>query len=254
MTDLEFQPEAVVLRRRWRPDRGRAVGVLLIGFLVIAFAQPWGLPEPAGSEGASSVAVNVLASLAPDAPDTVALRGLIRAPGDPLVVAELVPADVQAQARAGPVMTSISQALVVTLVHRAHGWGVGVGGSGPRLIRDDPWTAWAAIRPVQAGSGPLLTSHVAMCEVAASLPDGARLVAVTVPDSTPPGWRVVGWWLDDVYAVSLEPLIRQVPLGASRTVIYLERLDAGRWPDGRYELHVTTRGRVLALTFCLGPG
>ena len=38
--------------------------------------------------------------------------------------------------------------IVSRLAAKAGAWGIGEGGAGPRLIRDDPWTEWQAVDPV----------------------------------------------------------------------------------------------------------
>jgi hypothetical protein len=145
--------------------------------------------------------------------------------------------------------------IVARFVKEAGSWGVGSGGSGPRMVRDDPWTDWAPVKPVSSGSLPdnlVVWPGTGICHDTPILFDRPVLMAVTVPGGLMPDWRVVGWWTDGVSTTDLTGTIRQISPPGNRTITYLERTDSAPWPSGRYEFHVVSGDHELALTVCLG--
>jgi hypothetical protein len=122
------------------------------------------------------------------------------------------------------------------------------------MLRDEPWTDWAATAPEQVDDGPL---HIAMwpgsslCDGYPTIYDHPSLVAVTAPKDIVPDWRLVGWWTDGDSVATLHDSVRQVSPAGNRGISYLERTDRAPWPRGRYEFHVIAGQRTVALTVCI---
>ncbi|HEX7474040.1 MAG TPA: hypothetical protein VF323_13235 [Candidatus Limnocylindrales bacterium] len=144
--------------------------------------------------------------------------------------------------------------IVAQLAPRSGAWGVGTGGNGPRLIRDEPWTDWAAVDPGPAWKGTSLTlwPDTGLCMSAPRLLSHPSLVAVTAPSGLVPDWKVGAWWTDGTRTASLDGVIRQVSPPGNRGITYLERVDHGSWPDGRYEFDVQAGDHRTSLTVCIG--
>ncbi len=141
-----------------------------------------------------------------------------------------------------------------SLAVRSGTWGVGDAGVGPRMLRDEPWTDWAATVPESVDGGPL---HVmtwpgtSLCDGYPTIYDHPTLVAVTAPADLVPDWRLVGWWTDGSNVAALADSVGQVSPAGNRGISYLERTDRAAWPPGRYELHVIAGQRAVALTVCI---
>lgn len=143
--------------------------------------------------------------------------------------------------------------IVTQLAARSGAWGVGVGGNGPRLIREEPWTDWAAVEPVTDGGAAIgVWPDTGLCDGTPVLLDRPSLVAITVPPGLPPDWRLEARWSDGPHIVALDPTIRQISPPGNRGISYLERVDRAIWPDGRYEFIVRTAQHVVSLTVCIG--
>jgi hypothetical protein len=149
---------------------------------------------------------------------------------------------------------SEAEGAIGELASHAGTWGVGNAGVGPRILREEPWSDWAAAAPEAVADSP---AHIAiwpgtsMCGRFPSIYDRASLVAITVPTNLAAGWRLTGWWTDGGHVASLAGSIRQVSPTADRGIRYLERTDSARWPSGLYEFHVISGRTSTALTVCL---
>jgi hypothetical protein len=143
--------------------------------------------------------------------------------------------------------------IVRILSTRSGAWGVGTGGSGPRLVRDDPWTDWAPVDPTPA-EGPAIAvwPDTGLCHQLPVLLDRPLLVAVTVPPGLAPDWRLETYWSNGPTITRLDGRVRQVSPPGNRGISYLEEVDGSTWPDGRYEFRVVTGDHVTSLTVCIG--
>jgi hypothetical protein len=140
------------------------------------------------------------------------------------------------------------------LAARSGTWGVGGAGVGPRILRDEVWTDWAAVNPEASGDTPAniaIWPHTGLCTGFQTIYDHPSIVAVTAPADLAPDWRLVGWWTDGGHVANLEGSIRQISPAGNRGVSYLERTDRAPWPPGRYEFHVVTGGSAVELTVCI---
>lgn len=152
-----------------------------------------------------------------------------------------------------PEQTTIDQ-IVHVLAARSGAWGVGDGGDGPRLIRDEPWTDWAPVDPGPAWGGSSLTlwPDTGLCMSAPILSSRPRQVAVTVPRGLVPDWRVTVWWQDGTGIRSLAGVVRQIAPPGNGAISYLERVDQAPWPVGRYEFDIQAGDHRSSMTACLG--
>jgi hypothetical protein len=150
------------------------------------------------------------------------------------------------------------QAITAQIVHdlaaRSGAWGVGDGGNGPRLVRDEPWTDWVAVDPgvTWGGQSLALWPGTGLCMSAPRLLDRPYLVAITVPSGVVPDWRVTTWWTDGSETASLDGVVRQISPPGNRGITYLERVDRAPWPDGRYEFDIQAGDNRSSLTACIG--
>jgi hypothetical protein len=190
-----------------------------------------------------------IASPMPVAPPAFAV---IRIQPTPLP-APVWPAASVASKHAAAIATEAEGALVELALHSGT-WGVGAAGVGPRMLRDEPWSDWAAATPESVDGGPLnilMWPGTSLCDGYPMINDRPSLVAVTTAADLVRGWRLVGWWTDGGKVESLDGSVRQIsPVGHSG-ISYLERTDRAPWPSGRYEFHVIARDRVVALTVCI---
>jgi hypothetical protein len=217
------------------------VGVvtLLVG---VAIVKPWAGPETL--RPSAEVRPSPHGSAAPVAPP------------DPLAADPVWPAVSVASGPAGEAVTE-AEAAVASLRVRSGTWGVGATGAGPRLVRDEPWVDWAPVAPEEVDGPP---AHIAiwpgtdLCLGYPSIFDRPTVVAVTTPTRLDPARSVVGWWTDGGRVAMLTGSIREVMPNGGAGVAYLERVDRAPWPAGRYEFHLETGGRTLALTVCLARG
>jgi len=214
-------------------------------FLAVVLLKPWsGWPAPASRAG--------IASPPPAAsPDDFAVGPIVGRPAEELI--PVWPAAAVASRLAAATADQAEGALGALAV-RSGTWGVGDAGVGPRMLRDEPWTDWAATVPESVDDGPL---HIAiwpgtsLCAGYPTLYDHPSLVAVTAPADLVPDWRLVGWWTDGSNVASLADSVGQVSPAGNRGISYLERTDRAAWPPGRYEFHVIAGQRTLALTVCI---
>jgi hypothetical protein len=222
------------------------VATALIAFLAVVLIKPWA--GPSTPPGAAPAIANASAMVRPAAP-AVANSTVppTATPSKPWPAIAVGPAAGSAPA---PLDLAKGQPLVVY----SGAWGVGDGGSGPRLIRDEPWFDWAPVVPQPSTEVP---DHVGVWPgtgVCAGLPvlfDRPSFVAVTVPGDLTPAPEVAGWWSDGWNAADLAGSIRQVSPAGTAGISYLVRLDGAIWPSGRYELHVTAGRRTVSMTVCL---
>jgi hypothetical protein len=158
-----------------------------------------------------------------------------------------------AAANGGPSRAATSTDIGSLAAH-AGTWGVGDGGAGPRLIRDEPWLDWQDVVPETSSDIPdriATWPGTDICERLPVLFDRPLFVAVTAPIDLQADWRLEGWWSDGGRVASLDGSVRQMSPPGVGGISYLERLDGQPWPDGRYEFHVVASDSTLALTFCL---
>ncbi len=148
---------------------------------------------------------------------------------------------------------TITARIVHDLTGRGGAWGVGDGGDGPRLVRDEPWTDWAAVVPGPSWNGTSLTlwPDTGLCLGAPVLLSHPSLLAITVPPGLVPDWTVATWWQDRTGIRSLAGLVRQVSPPGNRGIAYLERVDHGSWPAGRYEFDILAGSHRTSLTACI---
>jgi hypothetical protein len=227
-------------------ERRRAVllAAALVGMVAVALAKPWGSPpSPARVAIAPAPALaRTPAASAPPAPTADA------PPGWPA----------QASLRLSSADPTSTAAAARLLAAHAGRWGVGDGGSGPRLIRDAVWTDWVPLSPGPPAASPDALSNAlgsGTCRGLPLLADLPAVVAVTAPSSVGSGWRLSGWWSDGHGMLSLAGSVREVSLPGAHGVGELERRDLTLWPAGRYELHLTSGGRTYGLSMCVGiPG
>jgi hypothetical protein len=242
-----YEQEVAPVRRSRRPVP-EIVVVLLVILVGLAVLKPWSDGSLAtGPSAAPIVAAVPVTSSAPFA----------SAPSSPAPAA-LGPSSQAAPPAPGSVTRPSPETIaliVARFVKRAGAWGVGSGGSGPRMVRDDPWTDWAPVTPVPTGPMPDnlgVWPGMGICRATPILYDRPSLIAVTAPGGLTPDWRLVGWWTDGVATADLTGTIRQISPPGNRAISYLERTDGGPWPSGRYEFHVVSGEHQFALTVCLG--
>jgi hypothetical protein len=76
-------------------------------------------------------------------------------------------------------------------------------------------------------------------------------MVITVPPGLVPDWKVATWWQDGSGIRSLAGLVRQISPPGNRGIAYLERIDHGQWPPGRYEFDVLAGDHRISLTACI---
>jgi hypothetical protein len=233
---------APLSRRRTFPTA--LVVVAIAAVLGAALLKPWGGSTDAKGE-AGGIAVAATSPAATDAVGGDAAAS--SAPGAPAGSAE-------GAVGSSDVPAPETLALIVTrLAADAGAWGIGVGGAGPRLVRDDPWTEWQPIDPVAGASYPrdlVRWPGTDLCLGVPQLYDRPSLLAVTVPPGLEPDWRILTWRSDGTTIAPLTTL-RQVSPPGNRQISYLEYPGTTPWPDGRYEFHVVSGDHILAMTVCL---
>jgi hypothetical protein len=150
--------------------------------------------------------------------------------------------------------TSQAETVLGELAVHLGTWGIGDAGVGPRLVRDEPWADWTAVAPETTGEGP---GHIAiwpgtsLCKGFPTIYDRPSVMAVTMPAGLVADRGLVGWWTDGARVANLSGSLRPVSPAGSRGISYLERTDGAPWPAGRYEFHVISGARAVALTVCL---
>jgi hypothetical protein len=228
-----YEVAPVARAHRWRLA---LVAVVLLLGVAVALAKPW--------SGPSAVSLVATPKPAPTVPTSQAAQSVAGGSGWP-ALASLRPDSTN------PTSTATA---IRFLGARAGTWGVGDGGSGPRLIRDEVWTDWTALTPGASTALPNVLStgmSVGTCAGLPLLADRPSVVAVTASAAIGSGWRLTAWWSNGHEVLSISGSVRQVSLPGVGGVEYLERLDEAPWPDGRYELHVTTGHRTYALSVCI---
>ena len=148
----------------------------------------------------------------------------------------------------------LESAIVAELASRSGVWGVGNGGVGPRLVRDEPWTDWAPVEPGPAWNGGSLTlwPDTGLCMSVPRLLSHPSVVAITVPAGPTTDLAMTAWWQDGSGIRTLAGLTRQVAAPERQGVAYFERIDRAPWPVGRYEFDIQAGGRQVSLTSCIG--
>ena len=212
-------------------------------FLASVLLKPWS-SQPTDAQAG-------IASPSPAASPDFAVIPIIGAPAEDLI--PVWPAAAVAS-RASEATAAQAEAALGTLAARSGTWGVGAVGVGPRMLRDEPWTDWAATAPEAVDGGPLnvmLWPGTSLCDGYPTIYDHPSLVAVTAPADLVPDWRLVGWWTDGSDVAALAGSVGQVSPAGNRGISYLERTDRAAWPRGRYEFHVIAGQRAVALTVCI---
>ena len=218
------------------PEDGCRLIVLVAAiFLAVVLVKPWDTTPITPVEAA-------IASPMPVASPAFAVIPIQPAPS---LLPSVWPAAPLASKHAKATAKEAESALGELALHSGT-WGVGAAGVGPRMIRDEPWTDWAAATPESVDGGPLhvlMWPGTSLCDGYPTINDRPSLVAVTTPADLVPGWRLVGWWTDGHKVGALKGSVRQVsPVGQSG-ISYLERTDRAPWPSGRYEFHVIAGDR-----------
>jgi hypothetical protein len=242
----EFTPRPIGPSSRWR---AAATAFACIAFIGLVIVKPWGepmtaeepIPAPSRPSPSAATSPSLLPSDAPAAADASAGRAVLSWP-----VASTRP-------RAIGYGVAEAESLAVATADRSHGWAVGDGGSGPRFVHDEAWLAWRAVAVAAAGETPtsiVVWPGTGLCTGLPMLQDRPTFVAVLAPPGVPPGGRITGWWSDGTRVAALAGSIRQVPATGAPRLQFLERIDGSRWPSGRYELHISSAERTVALTFC----
>jgi hypothetical protein len=214
--------------------------MVLVATLALALAKPW------GSAFAPSFA---LAS-----PSDVAV------PADAMILPSIVPIEpppawpAEATILPDSVSPTTIHGAAQLLVLRGGAWGVGAGGSGPRLVRDLIWADWLAVMPRSLAARPQLTPPPTgqLCAGVPTLVDRPSVIAVTAPAGLPPpAWHLIGWWSDGGQSSPLDASVRQVALPDAAGVTVLERADQAMWPSGRYEFQLSAGRTTVSLAVCL---
>jgi hypothetical protein len=216
------------------------VAVVVVAVLALALAKPWGSDPAAGPIAAS--------------PSNAA--GHAEAIIGAAVVPTASPPAWPAQATTLPqsVSTTTIQGAAELLGLRGGAWGVGAGGSGPRLVRDLIWADWLAVnpRPVAAQSQRATPTAGGLCEGLPTLVDRPSVIAVTAPAGlAPAAWHLVGRWTDGAQSAPLDPSVQPVPLPGVAGVTVLERVDQTSWTSGRYEFELSAGRSTVSLAVCL---
>jgi hypothetical protein len=235
--DVEPRPIGRSTRRRvW------FLVLAVVVFLAAVLLKPWsGQPGPSSQAGIPS-------------PEPAASPAFAVVPITP--AAELAPAWPAAAVASvlGEATANEAERALGALTVRSGTWGVGNAGVGPRMLRDEPWTDWAATAPESVDYGPLhiaLWPGTSLCDGYPAIYDRPSLVAITAPRDLVPDWRLVGWWTDGSSVATLADSVRQVSPAGNRGISYLERTDRAAWPAGRYEFHVVAGQTAVALTVCI---
>lgn len=245
-TRYEIEPERVGRAT----DRRRPAALLAVALIVVAavLIKPW-----AGSETtiqAVRPTPEPVVAVAPPLPRILTARPL------PTPAAGAIPTWPSERAPsllATETATEVEGALGALTGH-AGTWGVGTAGSGPRILREEPWSDWTPATAEIVEGGPL---HIAiwpgtgLCTGYPTIYDRPTLVAITTPRDVAPDRVLRGWWTDGANVATLDDSVVQVSPPGNRGIGYLERLDRAPWPPGRYEFHVVVGTASVSLTVCL---
>ena len=227
-----------------RSNRRRAsfvVGAVLVS-LVVVIVKPWAV-APTGARVEPSPGLPIAsAAVAAQAAVAAIAQAAPTWPAATIVTAEAAAA------------TSETEGARAELTIHSGAWGVGSAGVGPRILREEPWSDWAAAVPETAADYPAHIPRWPGTGVCTGLPtiyDRPSLVAITTPADLAPDWRLDGWWTDGGHAATLEGSLRESSPAGDPGVRYLERTDNAKWPPGLYEFHVSSGRTTVALTVCL---
>ncbi len=235
----EFEPRPLGRPSRRLPAVVAAVAVV-IGLMIV---KPWDGQRPPTLNPAPAVVAPVPSPTATASPA-------------PLPTAETTPP--WPAAGGGQLLTGLpswAETAVLPLIRHRGSWGIGVGGTGPRLNRDAPWIGWMPATPLAAGdmaSTVFTWPDTDLCAGLPTLDDRLTFMAVTTPRGLSPDWGLTGWWSDGSQVASIEGSVAQIPSKDGTGIKFLQRIDSGAWPEGRYEFHVIADDETVALTFCLG--
>jgi len=240
----ERKPEPLVRPRTRRLPIAIGIVVVLLALMV---AKPWASSDtvPTGADVTHSSGKQVTSP-----------RPIASIPAGSAVHVDADPAWPATVVASGPATPSVSQAerALTMLTGRAGTWGIGVTGVGPRLIREEPWSDWTAVEPEPVGGPP---AHIAiwpgtgLCTGLPTIYDGPTIVAITMPVGLGSRPTLAGWWTDGGRAASIDDSVRLLTSVDDAGMATVERVDRAKWPVGRYEFHVQTKGGIVALTVCL---
>ena len=240
----EVRPVTIPRRGSFRPALALGLAAILIGLVVV---KPWGWrSEPRSpavavaptAERTPPAVTDPTTAVTPDAP-------IPTTPGWPAV------------AQAGDPLGDPGSRLPLTigsLARRSGTWGVGDGGLGPRIERDEPWADWVPVKPEAATDSPIfivLWPGTGICAGVPRLLDQPLFFAVTSSPELPVDRRLEAWWTDGGRVASLDGSVQQITPVGDRGISYLVRNDQAPWPAGRYEFHVDGGGHAYAVTICI---
>jgi len=245
----QMEPERIGRARSRRLPA--LVGAAAIA-LIVVIAKPWVSVPPALITPEPDRAAVVAASQHP----TVT-------PATPPIAGPAWPIPDSSRTGATPASAEAEGALAL-LDDRRGTWGVGDTGSGPRILRDEPWFDWAAIQPemvTDRAAQDGLARHIVIwpgsgvCTGVQAINDRPMVVAVTMPANVAGGSNVgdgwTGWWTDGGHTSSIDDSVRTVPTGDGSGIVAIERIDGTPWPVGLYEFQLRAGARTFDLTVCL---
>lgn len=224
------------VERRGGRSRAIVVGVLVVAFVAVAIAKPWG--GGASDLGDMAASPSVAPAASRSASERPAAIPAARPVATPRVLHDpdvgLVGSDA---ALLGP--------LVARLSEHSGDWGIGSGAWRPDSQL--PWIDWRPAVPI--AENPADRRAVPDCRDLPVL-GGGIVVAITAPGSIVPDWTVETLWFGRDGRPVVAP-VRQVSPPGNRGIAYLVRSDGHVWPTGAYRFRVSASKRVLDLEACL---
>ena len=233
--------------------RASAAAASIVVFLGLMVVKPWAGHSGPDVSLSAPARVEVAAAAARPAGPVPSVAAVARPVVIPVATEAGWPAAASADDLNGRFASQAEEALGSLTIYSGS-WGVGNAGLGPRLLRDEPWFDWTAVVPEASSDPPnriAIWPGTSLCAGYPTIYDRPSFVAVTAPTDLAPDRRLVGWWTDGGRVASLDGSVRQIPSTGSRGISYLERVDGAPWPSGRYEFHVISGERTVALTVCL---
>lgn len=242
------EPEYVVAPRPVRRRSRRRLAIVLVAgcaFIALVVVKPWGggeelQPLARATTPSASAPTNSNASPA-------AIAAVVPAPPETWPVTHAGDAAVGTRDPRDP-------SVVSWLVSHTGTWGIATLGSGPRVVREEPWVDWAAVAAERSARAADRISTWPGTGICTGLPvvfDLPSLVAVTAPSTVADDPPIEGWWSDGGRIVSLDASIRVASPFDGRGITYLERVDGSAWPAGRYAFDVGGGDEIVSLVVCL---
>jgi hypothetical protein len=238
--------------RLGRSSHGRTFGAVAVTAMLLGLAivKPWAGSAPRDGSPGSPPPAQADASASGPAPSAAtAIRPIVVPPP----AAPDWPASASDARITGGSASQAREAMPSLAIHSGR-WGVGNVGVGPRMVREEPWSDWAAVTPEASSGSPVTIVQwpgTSLCAGYPTIYDLPTFVAVTAPTDLVAGWRLTGWWTDGGKIASIDGSVRQISSAGDRGISYLERIDGAAWPAGRYEFHVVAGERTFALSVCL---